>query len=478
MSIAAHKFGGPTGVGALLLRRDTACVPLLHGGGQERDVRSGTPDVAGVVAMADGGPASPWTASRRTAERLRALRDRLIAGVLGVDRRRAAQRRARRAPAAGQRALHLPRLRRRLAADVVGRQRDRVLDRFGVYGRGRAALATCCWRWAPTRPSRADRCGCRWATPAPQSDVDAALRVLPAAVDRARAGRAGQFGAGRSAMRVLAAMSGGVDSSVAAARDGRRRPRGGRRAPGAVQRRRARCAPGRAAAAPRRTPATPGGSPMCSESLSTSGISPTSFKEDVIDDFVASYAARRDPQPVRALQREDQVLGAGGPGAGAGLRRRRHRPLRPAVGRRLRRAVDRDKDQSYVLGVLTADAVAARGCSRSATPPSRRSARRPPRAGSPVADKPDSHDICFIPSGDTQAFLGARIGMRRGTVVDAGRRRCWPNTTACTASPSASARAWASPAPDPTDGRATSPRSTPTPAPSGWAPPRTSTCGR
>ncbi|MDP9167954.1 MAG: cysteine desulfurase, partial [Actinomycetota bacterium] len=36
MSIAAHKFGGPTGIGALLLRRDTACVPLLHGGGQER----------------------------------------------------------------------------------------------------------------------------------------------------------------------------------------------------------------------------------------------------------------------------------------------------------------------------------------------------------------------------------------------------------------------------------------------------------
>jgi cysteine desulfurase len=52
MSIAAHKFGGPTGAGALLLRRDTACVPLLHGGGQERDVRSGTPDVAGAVAMA------------------------------------------------------------------------------------------------------------------------------------------------------------------------------------------------------------------------------------------------------------------------------------------------------------------------------------------------------------------------------------------------------------------------------------------
>src|ERR1700733_14371672 len=51
MSVAAHKFGGPAGVGALMLRRDAACVPLLHGGGQERDVRSGTPDVAGAGAM-------------------------------------------------------------------------------------------------------------------------------------------------------------------------------------------------------------------------------------------------------------------------------------------------------------------------------------------------------------------------------------------------------------------------------------------
>ena len=42
------------------------------------------------------------------------------------------------------------------------------------------------------------------------------------------------------------------------------------------------------------------------------------------------------------------------------------------------------------------------------------------RRGLAVAEKPDSHDICFIPSGDTRAFLGARIGVRRGAVVDAG----------------------------------------------------------
>jgi cysteine desulfurase len=81
MSIAAHKFGGPTGVGALLLRRDTACVPLLHGGGQERDVRSGTMDVAAAVGMAvatriavDGLDAH--------SEKMSALRNRLIDEVL------------------------------------------------------------------------------------------------------------------------------------------------------------------------------------------------------------------------------------------------------------------------------------------------------------------------------------------------------------------------------------------------------------
>jgi len=81
MSVAAHKFGGPTGVGALLLRRDTACVPLLHGGGQERDVRSGTPDVAGAVAMAAAARIAVDGLDGYRA-RISALRDRLIDGVL------------------------------------------------------------------------------------------------------------------------------------------------------------------------------------------------------------------------------------------------------------------------------------------------------------------------------------------------------------------------------------------------------------
>jgi cysteine desulfurase len=81
MSVAAHKFGGPTGVGALLLRRDTACTPLLHGGGQERDVRSGTPDVAGAVAMAAAAKVA-IEGLEPNAARVQLLRDRLVAGVL------------------------------------------------------------------------------------------------------------------------------------------------------------------------------------------------------------------------------------------------------------------------------------------------------------------------------------------------------------------------------------------------------------
>ncbi|WP_136625656.1 cysteine desulfurase family protein, partial [Mycobacterium innocens] len=81
MSVAAHKFGGPPGVGALLLRRNAACVPLLHGGGQERDIRSGTPDVAGAVGMATAAQLAADGVEANSA-RLRLLRDRLVEGVL------------------------------------------------------------------------------------------------------------------------------------------------------------------------------------------------------------------------------------------------------------------------------------------------------------------------------------------------------------------------------------------------------------
>lgn len=81
LSVAAHKLGGPKGAGALLLRRGVEPVPLLHGGGQERKVHSGTLDVVGAAGFA----AAAQVAVREQpgeALRLVQLRDALVAGVL------------------------------------------------------------------------------------------------------------------------------------------------------------------------------------------------------------------------------------------------------------------------------------------------------------------------------------------------------------------------------------------------------------
>jgi cysteine desulfurase len=83
LTIAGHKFGGPVGAGALLLGRDVDCAPLLHGGGQERDVRSGTLDVALVAGLA----AAVETAVKDQpvrADRLAGLRDDLVRRVGGT----------------------------------------------------------------------------------------------------------------------------------------------------------------------------------------------------------------------------------------------------------------------------------------------------------------------------------------------------------------------------------------------------------
>ncbi|MCU1601496.1 MAG: iscS3 [Frankiales bacterium] len=83
LTLTGHKLGGPLGAGALLLGRDVACTPLLHGGGQERDVRSGTLDTPGVRGLA---VATTLAVSRQveTAARLTALRDDLVTRVLNA----------------------------------------------------------------------------------------------------------------------------------------------------------------------------------------------------------------------------------------------------------------------------------------------------------------------------------------------------------------------------------------------------------
>ncbi|KUJ48665.1 MULTISPECIES: cysteine desulfurase family protein [Micromonospora] len=80
LTVTGHKLGGPVGVGALVLARDVAAVPLLHGGGQERDVRSGTLDAAGIVAFAVA-VETAVKGQQEYAARVAALRDDLVQRV-------------------------------------------------------------------------------------------------------------------------------------------------------------------------------------------------------------------------------------------------------------------------------------------------------------------------------------------------------------------------------------------------------------
>ena len=83
LTISGHKVGGPLGVGALLARRDARLVPLVHGGGQERQGRSGTLDVPGIRSLA---VALEETVAMRDVEakRVMVLRDRLVEGALAL----------------------------------------------------------------------------------------------------------------------------------------------------------------------------------------------------------------------------------------------------------------------------------------------------------------------------------------------------------------------------------------------------------
>jgi tRNA-uridine 2-sulfurtransferase len=145
------------------------------------------------------------------------------------------------------------------------------------------------------------------------------------------------------------------------------------------------------------------------------------FSVDVVDDFVAEYAAGRTPNPcLRCNERIkfaallDRALDLGFDAVCTGHYAR----LSWVEGRGvLRRAVDAGKDQSYVLAGLTAGQLAHALFPIGDTPKAGIRAEAAWR-GLAIADKPDSHDICFIPSGHTRGFLADRLGSRPGELVD------------------------------------------------------------
>jgi tRNA-specific 2-thiouridylase len=143
------------------------------------------------------------------------------------------------------------------------------------------------------------------------------------------------------------------------------------------------------------------------------------FGRDVVDDFVAEYAAGRTPNPcVRCNEKIkfaavlDRALALGFDAVCTGHYAR-------IIDGRLHRAIDIGKDQSYVLAVLRPDQIAGAMFPLGASLKSEVRAEASTR-GLAVADKPDSHDICFIPSGDTSGWLAQRLGEQPGDIVDEG----------------------------------------------------------
>jgi tRNA-specific 2-thiouridylase len=147
------------------------------------------------------------------------------------------------------------------------------------------------------------------------------------------------------------------------------------------------------------------------------------FKADVVDDFVAEYAAGRTPNPcMRCNERIkfaallEKALALGFDAVCTG---HYAKVVRGADGSpELHRAADWAKDQSYVLGVLTAEQLAHCLFPLADTPSKAEVRAEAERRGLSVAKKPDSHDICFISDGDTRGWLAEQIEMEPGDIVD------------------------------------------------------------
>jgi len=222
-------------------------------------------------------------------------------------------------------------------------------------------------------------------------------------------------------MKILAAMSGGVDSAVAAARavDAGHEVVGVHlalsRAGGTLRTGSRGCCTIEDAMDARRA-ADRLGIPFYVWDFSER------FRDDVIDDFVSEYRAGRTPNPCMRCNEKikfaallERAVELGFDAVCTG-----HYALLVdgPEGRELHRASDAAKDQSYVLGVLTADQLAHTYFPLGATPTKALVRAEAAERGLTVAQKPDSHDICFIPDGDTRGWLAERVGTAAGDIVD------------------------------------------------------------
>jgi len=146
------------------------------------------------------------------------------------------------------------------------------------------------------------------------------------------------------------------------------------------------------------------------------------FHDEVVEDFVAEYTAGRTPNPCLRCNEKikfaavlDRALALGFDAVVTGHYARLETGCDGTVA--MHRAADHAKDQSYVLGVLTAEQL-AHSLFPLGTDTKDEVRREAERRGLQVAHKPDSHDICFVADGDTPGWLHDKLGTKPGVIVD------------------------------------------------------------
>lgn len=147
------------------------------------------------------------------------------------------------------------------------------------------------------------------------------------------------------------------------------------------------------------------------------------FKADVVDNFIDEYREGRTPNPCLRCNEKikfeavlDRAMALGFDKVVTG---HYATVTEDALGNpELHRSADWAKDQSYVLGVLTSEQLRHCYFPLGDTPSKQLVRDEAERRGFTVANKPDSHDICFIPDGDTQGFLADKLGEQPGDIVD------------------------------------------------------------
>ena len=182
LSLAGHKFRGPKGIGALYINKSIKLPAIIHGGGQEHNLRSGTENVAGIVGL---GAAldEACTNMKENMRKVSALRDRLISGVMKISR----------VKLTGDPANRLPGIASFIIEGIEGESMVMMLDQNGIYASSGSACSSGSQKASHVLlsmglPSQLAHSSLRFSLNEDNSenDVDYILEKLPAIINRLR----------------------------------------------------------------------------------------------------------------------------------------------------------------------------------------------------------------------------------------------------------------------------------------------------